>query len=94
MMRLPAHRILRRMLPALSLLAASIALAQSGSGYVIRKHIVAGGGKAATGSGGYEARGTVGQPGVLPANAAASSYLLHSGFWTDGDRIFTDPFED
>ena len=74
---------LRAVLAAcLLLLAASVALAQSGGGYDLSWSTVDGGGATFSTGGGYTLGGTIGQPdaGVL----AGGGYTLGGGFWRGG----------
>jgi hypothetical protein len=79
---------------------AAAATAQSGGDYLLRKHVVAGGGGDSAGSP-YLLRGTAGQHDAGPAPGGAMSggdYVLRGGFWPEavtprGEAIFSDGFE-
>ena len=71
----------------------SVALAQSGGGYVIQKQVIGAGGTAMSG-GAYALTGTVGQHAA--AIACANTYRVYSGFWPGTpptDVIFRNGFE-
>lgn len=65
------------------LLAAGVALAQTGGDYDLRWNTVDGGGHIVSSGGTYVLGGTVGQPdaGVL----SGGTYVLGGGFWMGGE---------
>jgi hypothetical protein len=73
------HKAAWFLLVCLLLLAAPLALAQSGGGYDLRWNTVDGGGGAFTTAGGYSLGGTVGQAdaGLL----SGGGYVMSGGFW-------------
>ena len=90
-----AQRVLRQSriwLLALSLLfvvGVMVAYAQVGSGYTLTWWTVdTGGQQAATGSGGYTLRSTVGQPDADPVASFDEKYTLLSGFWTSARNVY------
>lgn len=82
-----------------SIAIVSVALAQSGGGYTVRRHTIDGGGERMTGANGLVLTGTVGQPDAGVATSGVNGYALTGGFWPAGiaverpDALFADGFE-
>jgi hypothetical protein len=78
---------------------ASVALAQSGGGYTVRRDTIDGGGERMSGANGLVLTGTVGQADAGVAMSGANGYALTGGFWSAGvaverpDALFADGFE-
>jgi hypothetical protein len=95
---LSSERTWRALAAGLLLAGASLAVAQSGGSYAIPRTVVASGGGASSG-GGFELRGTAGQPEPNATAATGGSFEVRGGFWRPGpiappaDELFEDGFE-
>ena len=68
------------------LVAASVALAQTGGGYDLTWSTVDGGGGMFSMGGSYELGGTIGQPDA--GTLSGGSYTLEGGFWGGAAAIY------